>query len=509
MARIPRWAEKLFSARCSLGDAVASRPDEDINGWDYFVEFPHTPFDGELEKSPPRRQAFAQVKSTIGRSRRPSVKLSNMLTACNSPDPWFIFLVQKTGEIYGIEVLDDLLSRSLKEIRRARLGNAKLHKVLLPIEFAQKDRIDGDVVEWMAQRLGQSTAAYAQKKKEQFETSGYEHGYGTGKIVVSAKDEDEFTNNFIGLGKGLAVESFAYSDNRFGLPDLKVVQNTNGTGRIFFDPLPIGSCDIKLIGPASEPPLALKGSVFGFPPPMANTDETIRFSSPPLEVIKSGGSGRFILKNDDDVPYDLNRYVLHAKLLRWLHSTAIKMEVRSRGVPVWQARFRQNSGKIDKAFADIIHGLRSIGAHTDLSGLQFSIDDLKRAQPDLHEAMALLTESNLRLEATASGFGEDQIDAVLYLSFARLRGALLSVIATRPVTSSSINGDLRRLILGPPTIKDAYFISDATEDDDVTMLQEFNRHAKATADEAVLLIPDMMERLAETRADVTVKSGKR
>ncbi|WP_172717294.1 hypothetical protein [Neorhizobium sp. T6_25] len=501
MARIPRWAEKQFSARCSLGDAVASRPDEDINGWDYFVEFPHAQFGGDWEKSPPRRQAFAQIKSTIGRSRRPSVKLSNMLRACSSPDPWFIFLIQNNGEIYGIEVLNDLLSCSLKEIRRARLGNSKIHKVLLPIEFALNDRIDGDVVEWMTQRLGPSALAYAQKKREQFETSGYEHGYGTGKIVVSAKDEDEFANNLIGLGKGLAVESFTYSDDRFGLPDLKVVQNTSSTGRIFFDPFPIGSCDIKLIGPAAEPPLALKGSVFGFPPPMAKTDETIRFSSPPLEVVKSGLSGRFILKNDDDVSYDLSRYALHAKLLRWLHSTAIRLEVRSRGIPVWQTTFRQSSGKNDKTFADIIHGLSAIGAHTDLSGLQFSIDDLRRALPELHEAMALLTESNLRLEATASGFGEDQIDAVMYLCFARLRGALLSVIATRPVTSSSISGDLRRLILGRPTIRDAYFISDATEDDDVTMLQEFDRHAKATADEAVLLIPDLMERLAVTRGE--------
>lgn len=71
-------AEKLVSMHCSDIDATASIPDDDANGWDLFVQFPHKPFEGDPELRPARAQAYVQVKSTVGRRSYADIKLSNV-----------------------------------------------------------------------------------------------------------------------------------------------------------------------------------------------------------------------------------------------------------------------------------------------------------------------------------------------------------------------------------------------------------------------------------------------
>jgi hypothetical protein len=242
MVRVPRWAEKLFSQRCSWGDAVATKPDEDINGWDYFVEFPDRPSDLPVEKALPRKQAFVQIKSTIGPSTRASVKLSNMLKACNSHDPWFVFLVRNDESVFGLEVIGHLLERSLKQIRMARLEGRPLHRATMSLNFTPNDLVEGDIINWMEQRIGDTSLSYISKKRDQFNTVGYERGFGSGKLTVSAKNDDEFSQNFLGLGNGLEVEQFLYTDLRFGVPEQ--IEEFSGKGRLFIEPVPIDVCEV-------------------------------------------------------------------------------------------------------------------------------------------------------------------------------------------------------------------------------------------------------------------------
>ena len=54
MPGLPKWAEKYFELKCVEGGAIASRPDEDRNGWDFLVELPEEMVPGSRQRN--RRQ---------------------------------------------------------------------------------------------------------------------------------------------------------------------------------------------------------------------------------------------------------------------------------------------------------------------------------------------------------------------------------------------------------------------------------------------------------------------
>ncbi|MEY9828940.1 hypothetical protein ABIA25_000755 [Sinorhizobium fredii] len=499
MVRVPRWAEKLFSQRCSWGDAVATKPDEDINGWDYFVEFPDRPSDLPFEKTLPRKQAFVQIKSTVGLSTRTSVKLSNMLKACNSHDPWFVFLVRNDGSVFGLEVIGQLLERSLKQIRIARLEGKPLHRATMSLNFAPNDLVEGDIVSWMEQRVGDSSLSYISKKRDQFTTVGYERGFGSGKLIISAKNDEDFSHNFLGLGNGLDVEQFLYTDLRFGVPEQ--IEEFSGKGRLFIEPVPVDVCELRIFSPTKEPRMVLNGTVYGFKPPMsALSDGRIRFSSPPVEVIVSNTTGRLIVKTDEAKPQSLTVFSLHAKLLRWMRTSSIEIEVRRHGVRAWQGKFNSSATEGPKSFFEIISALENIATSTDLSHFHFSLNDLNQALPELYDAAILISDKNLRLEASDGAFGAGKIDTIMYLARAELAGATVAAIAERSVKNDEDRGTTRRVTLGPATILDAYLVT-GTDDDGGAVLQEELAHfaKQAGMKYEVLVIADMMERLADSR----------
>lgn len=499
MARVPRWAEKLFSARCSWGDAVATKPDEDINGWDYFVEFADRTTGELTERSPSRRQAFAQIKSTTGNSCRTKIKLSNVLKACDPREAWFVFLVKTDQTIYGREIIDDVLSRGLREVRKARLEGTPLHKTTMSLDFRAEDKIDGDLVEWMQARLGDTAQSYTNNKKQQFDTKGYENSVGTGKFIVTANSEGDFNDNFLGLGKGLSVEHFLYTDLRFGLPEK--IEEFRGKGRLFIEPTPIDTCQIKLSGPSNEPPLVLNATVYGFKPPMsAPSDGRLRFSSPPVELITSKGGGQILLRNEENDCHALAHFALHAKLLRWMNTTTIEAEIRRRSVRAWGGKFQRNGAAAPNAFLEVVAALEKLGAHTDLSKLQFSVRDLKCALPELHEAAVLLSDVNLRIEISDESIAAGKFDALMYLACADLRETTIAVVAERPVIKDRSKGAMRILTLGHPVIRDAYLIEKALDEDRHRLQLELTRHAdEAGAAYEVLIVQDIMERLKENR----------
>ncbi|MFA1624618.1 hypothetical protein ACDY96_17870 [Rhizobium mongolense] len=500
MSRIPRWAEKLFSARCSWDGAVASEPDEDINGWDYFIEFPDANIEGPVETTPSRRQAFVQVKSTERNGLEAKVKLSNMLKACSSTDAWFIVLVKRDGTIWGREIKDDLLRRSLKEIRSARLQGKQLNRQYLSIRFSAENKIQGNVITWMGEHLGPSIAAYAEEKSKQFRTAGYESGAGTGKFTVIADNDEIIGDNFLGLGKGLQLESFAYSHARFGLAE--PLQEVGRSGTIYITPNPIGSCLIKVRGPSNEPSLVLEGNTYGFRPTQTPpADFRLRFSAPPLEVILSGQRGRAFLKTDENEAYALPRLELHAKLLRWMNHGPLEIEIQRKGFPQFRKRFQ--AGESDPstvAFNDIVAALVEVARHAIPHDLKITIADIRKGLPTLHEAAMLLSKRLLRVEFTEDAVPRESFKSVMYNVAGQVGSWTLASVVERPVRDDRIEGGLRRLYLGHPSLREAYLLRDTSQ---VEIGSELSRVAEeAGHDTDILVIPEIMDRIAENHRSI-------
>ncbi len=224
MTNLPIWAEKLFSLKCSEGHATCTKPDEDIHGWDFLVELPEKAHIGAEERRPPIRTAYAQVKSTKAGKPRASIKLSNMLKACRSRDPWFIVLVAadkqgKNASLYAIHVWSDLMRKSLAAVREASIEGVPLNRRKISVNFPPDSKMSGDIVAWMQSTIDSSAPDYSNEKARISDTLGYEDGYGTGKLTIEAKSEEEIFRAFLGLGKGVTTKVFSYTHSRFGLPD--------------------------------------------------------------------------------------------------------------------------------------------------------------------------------------------------------------------------------------------------------------------------------------------------
>lgn len=131
--RLPRWAELAFESRCAAAGALAHSPDEDQNGWDYFVEFPPQSHPGPADTHPPAKSAHVQIKSKRKRKLTCRVSLSNALKAAQSTQPWFLVLVvveneTSQAEIYAVHLWEKFVRRALKAVRIAENTGKPLNR---------------------------------------------------------------------------------------------------------------------------------------------------------------------------------------------------------------------------------------------------------------------------------------------------------------------------------------------------------------------------------------------
>lgn len=64
-AELGRRGEAFFPSMCSESRLIPHKPDYDLNGWDFFVEFPHSAAEAgtDLVEHPHPIQCFVQVKT--------------------------------------------------------------------------------------------------------------------------------------------------------------------------------------------------------------------------------------------------------------------------------------------------------------------------------------------------------------------------------------------------------------------------------------------------------------
>lgn len=473
MSRLPRWAEKFFSAECSLGGAIASGPDEDANGWDFFVEFPEPDHLGPAETAPARRQAFAQVKFTNGSALTTRAKLSNMLKSCSSADPWFVFLITKNKELYGIHVADTFLTRSLKEVRRARLAGKPLHKAFLPIRFTGSDRVGlgGNVVSWMLSKIACSSELYSSQKSNTYQTSGYEQGWGTGKFTLEFDTEDEVNRLFLGLSSGLRLQHFSVVETRFGIPEPVPFHESNG-GIVTVQPEPVADCEVKVRGAPLEPRLSLSGRVYAFRLPNAPLERgQVRFSAAPLEIVTSlDGKMDLTFGLDATTEYPLRILDAYVTIDRWSRQGALDIEVWSAGRRTYYTSANLHDGpevppdRLTEILSAVVRVARECGS----SEMGFSLTDLQASVRDLFLFGWLLGEGSLRvlmpLTDPLAQMKEPYTDLVYFLR-ADLKEWTLGCVVSRSVILDQHQDGGRQITTGSPKLRDAFLIKAASAEE--------------------------------------------
>lgn len=223
--------ESHFRCLCSREGIVASKPDNDVHGWDFFVQFnPRSGYSRNipLDRVEPIIQCLVQVKTTKRGSRPPSIpmKLSNWQKLTMNPLPAFIFVVvmnqkNQPDVMYLSHIGKDRICEVLRRLRHHTNGTKPLDKLSMnfsptPNDELGTDASDTPIIDQIIRFVGRSSTDYASEKKNILASVGYDDTRTA--MTFSCKVED-MVDATVGIRETLSVTDLRMrEDIRFGIP---------------------------------------------------------------------------------------------------------------------------------------------------------------------------------------------------------------------------------------------------------------------------------------------------
>ncbi|KQY36055.1 hypothetical protein [Rhizobium sp. Root483D2] len=459
--RFARAAEKIILTQCSLAGSVATLPDEDIFGWDLFVEFPKEKFDGSPEDRPPRKKAYVKVKSTITKYGKSKIKLSNIQEAVTSHDPWFIFMVMKDKTIRGIHVWGDLLTSWLKLIRKSGIDSKELHKEKLIFTFDTSTQIHQNVSEWMLNEIDTVGINYVDAKTKVIQTSGYESGGATGKLLLENIDQDKLARAFLGLEKQIPVSQFSITRTRFGLSDPTPFVDTD-KGLLTFNPNPVEQCELRFKGPLTEPSIAMSGDIYAYKP-ITNTTKRgyIRFSAPPLEIVAdSNGKYDFNFNFEEAGRLPFSRWLSYATIISWSSFGPVDVKITSRDEIFVGARLDLTPSEIHhniKRLCAVVMAIRDAARTANFAAPDFEIADFDNSAEQADAFAAALSNENLYGFWAPLDDAPAKFTSLAYTTVVSFPHLSIGCVITRTILTDETLEGTRKVSAGPPVIREAIF----------------------------------------------------
>ncbi|WP_156634156.1 hypothetical protein [Methylobacterium sp. Leaf113] len=219
--------ENFFSSACNNSGMVATKPGQDTNGWDFFVELPQNRIPLiRLDAQPAPVKFICQVKASdnLTNLTRP-ITVSNMEHLCRSMLPAFILMVDFSGgykpiNAYFCHIDKDRIAQTLKRIRELeKAGVADLHKRNINVTASQNEKIDLSELRWVESAIrinvGFDLSKYLDIKSNLLKMTGFENGHKVAKFSTTLS-MGETVDAFLGL-RDLDILDFEISSNRFGI----------------------------------------------------------------------------------------------------------------------------------------------------------------------------------------------------------------------------------------------------------------------------------------------------
>lgn len=282
------YGEYEFPRRLVPAQLIANKSDRDRTGWDYIVEWPASAGKGDsldLREAPP--SCHVQVKTKWSGNDRVEARLSSLERLAKELKPSFIYVFECAEGAAGAEpaytgarvihVDGPFLAFVLRKLRKLRECEAagveanteqvgfSLKKYGVPIEptgAAFRAYVEGVV--------GDTLLEYAQNKRKQRQTVGFESGRFQLTTTLSAATKEDFVDAFLGL-KPIDGKVVSSIETRFGVPLPKPFSIPEGTWEIRVSPFDSGSVRVWI--PGRERPLDFRGKIYL--PPKAVATSTV------------------------------------------------------------------------------------------------------------------------------------------------------------------------------------------------------------------------------------------
>ncbi len=224
-----RWGEGRFASLCHDARLVPHRPDHDLNGWDFFVEFPHpaTEAGTDIAARQPPLQCFVQVKTVWEGRSEVDLGLSAAARLGKSPLPSFLCILEASEELvirrmHILHMWGPLLERVLRKLRemqasgRSTLINKASFRVPVPKPPKGLQANKDELPRAPEGAVGPDHAAYRQAKDTFLRTAGFPTSPVTGTVRVRIDSDAEYSDFLLGL-KPLPVIAFEATETRWGI----------------------------------------------------------------------------------------------------------------------------------------------------------------------------------------------------------------------------------------------------------------------------------------------------
>lgn len=472
--RFPRYAENLVKTLCSQYGVSCHEVEEDLTGWDLQVELPVGDQKGPPDTHAGFWQTYIQVKSTKSKTAKCRIKLSNMLHAAQSVNPWFIILVQrdpteKIDKIYIKHIWQTLIELTLEKVRKAYEQDRHLHKVEMNIRFREDERYDENPISKIHEKIKDIGHMYYEKKVHIYNTIGYEEGGMQGSITVKTNNKEEFIENFLGLGGGITVESFTAYRKRFGIISKNPeVQLDSGTLKII--PYPVTRAEVRLVGRRSGESISQEAVVYSTPfPNVPASEQHIRFSTSFLEIVHvPDGTGRIKANWDayaENGILDLSQFCKFNKIL-FAEGVDAEVWYENRKLLGAHVSFRDNFYELDWVSLDNILSLfLSCCSEKYYDYIKISLADvLEDVQKSIifstvasSKTVMLEFENMKQSEEDICNF--DNVVWALYYTYVKIKRYVFCKIIKREIISNILLGNSRKIEMGHPVTMRSYVLS--------------------------------------------------
>ncbi len=235
-------AERDFGAWCSsVGIVCNSSESEDLNGWDFIIEFNNKKNDNiPLDKRNDNIECKIQVKSTLKKNEvKFKIKVDNLLKLLNYSYPVFFIMIyykNDDGKLIakkaGIRHLDEeLIKKVLRIVREAEKNSNidKLHKKEITFSYNSDDilfNIDGMIIKKkILSYFPSGILKYIEDKKE----IRLNCGSPTSKIGFSIENSKEsfksIQEHLLGYNENIKIKDVEFIDSRFDIDLLVKKEN--------------------------------------------------------------------------------------------------------------------------------------------------------------------------------------------------------------------------------------------------------------------------------------------
>lgn len=489
LPRIPKSSERQFATMCSNAGVLCHAASEDEMGWDFLIEFPPENYVGPAESKPAGSRAYIQIKSTTQNTPQIRLKLSNARQSSQHSEAWFVVLFHQpthgVPRIYAVHFWKDLIYRSLKAARKADIDGHNLNRKYLTIRFEDDSDHTADLFHWMEAAISNIGPLYNMKKMEIAAKAGFEEVSGLGDIEFRVENEEVLIKNLLGLGDGIPVSKFQFTQSRFGIEDRSpLVQFDGGVaggGIARLGPADLGECEIRFRGESARNAVTLEGRLYSTG--MHHIDErfaVIRISTQFIEMLwRLHGSSQFDITFRPDKVICIREISGCAVVLQWFRRGPVDIQV-------WFNGNRLLAGMMN------VSDPSAIGDSTFLQKISEFIVEMfggdinvsPRALCKNYDRLVmmhgLVNNDGFSMKYTLESFDSKTVKSAvsmtdfLYSVIEGVGDRICFAIIHRPVISVARNGRRFQVELGNPTVHESYSIEYSFDSFESELEADFN-----------------------------------